>query len=232
MPVSCEPSRCINRLKIEVIEVKMVKTAKITAYLGQVEPCEIGLIPEKYWKTNVSVESLMEEFSMNAQEVYKKSGAAFLLNVRCKICANLMTAPNRTDAMSMISKAINKRRPVCCDPCRRDGMLAKGSITPFKTKANFAPKNNQTNKQEFYDSWEWTTIRYSTLLKYGKSCMVCGCQPGDERTGGGVVKLCVDHIKPISKHWDLRLDENNLQVLCMECNKGKGAWDETDHRPQ
>lgn len=62
--------------------------------------------------------------------------------------------------------------------------------------------------------------------------MVCGMEPGDPRVGGGTVKICVDHIKPISKHWELRLEESNLQVLCMECNKGKGAWDETDHRPK
>ena len=34
-------------------------------------------------------------------------------------------------------------------------------------------------------------------------------------------KIHVDHIKPKSKHWDLRLDINNLQVLCEDCNFGK-----------
>lgn len=45
------------------------------------------------------------------------------------------------------------------------------------------------------------------------------------------MKIVVDHIKPLSKFWHLRLERSNLQVLCDECNMGKGAWDETDHRP-
>jgi 5-methylcytosine-specific restriction endonuclease McrA len=49
---------------------------------------------------------------------------------------------------------------------------------------------------------------------------------------GNQVKIVVDHIKPLHHHWSLRLQKTNLQVLCDECNQGKGAWDETDHRPK
>jgi 5-methylcytosine-specific restriction endonuclease McrA len=35
-------------------------------------------------------------------------------------------------------------------------------------------------------------------------------------------RIEVDHIKPLSKHWDLRLRKDNLQVLCRDCNRGKG----------
>lgn len=41
---------------------------------------------------------------------------------------------------------------------------------------------------------------------------------------------CVDHIKPVRKYWHLRLDPDNLQVLCADCNRAKGNWDETDFR--
>jgi|TARA_B110000211_G_C13911774_1_gene478706 5-methylcytosine-specific restriction endonuclease McrA len=34
--------------------------------------------------------------------------------------------------------------------------------------------------------------------------------------------LNVDHIKPIKNYWNLRLDKNNLQILCKDCNKFKG----------
>jgi len=81
-----------------------------------------------------------------------------------------------------------------------------------------------TTKDEFYKSWEWTTLRMKILKRYGRVCMCCGAVPGF-----GVV-LNVDHIKPLSKYWELRLDPDNLQVLCHPCNKGKGAWDETDYR--
>jgi 5-methylcytosine-specific restriction endonuclease McrA len=42
--------------------------------------------------------------------------------------------------------------------------------------------------------------------------------------------VVVDHIRPIRHHWELRLDINNLQLLCDDCNKGKGSTDETDWR--
>jgi len=42
------------------------------------------------------------------------------------------------------------------------------------------------------------------------------------RTDGGT-RYHVDHIKPKSKYPDLAYDKTNLQVLCEECNIGKGA---------
>lgn len=76
----------------------------------------------------------------------------------------------------------------------------------------------------FLSSWEWTTLRYQTLKKYGRRCMCCGATPDDG------VKIHVDHVKPRRHYPELALDPGNLQVLCEDCNKGKGAWDETDFR--
>ena len=44
------------------------------------------------------------------------------------------------------------------------------------------------------------------------------------------IKLNVDHIKPRKKYPKLALDVDNLQVLCNECNHGKGNRDDTDWR--
>ena len=75
--------------------------------------------------------------------------------------------------------------------------------------------------QRFYESYDWRRLRYAIIQKYGRECMCCGAKN---------VQIHVDHIKPLRKNWDLRLDPDNLQVLCFECNHGKGNWDETDFR--
>jgi 5-methylcytosine-specific restriction endonuclease McrA len=78
----------------------------------------------------------------------------------------------------------------------------------------------------FYDSDEWKRFRYQILRHYGAVCMCCGATPADGK------KMHVDHIKPRSKYPDLALDLNNGQVLCEDCNIGKGNSDEIDYRPK
>lgn len=40
------------------------------------------------------------------------------------------------------------------------------------------------------------------------------------------------HIQPRKTHPHLALVLSNLQVLCHDCNHGKGNWDTTDWRPR
>lgn len=80
------------------------------------------------------------------------------------------------------------------------------------------------NSKEFLSSYEWRSLRMRVLKKYGRKCACCGATP----ESGSVMH--VDHIKPRRKYPELALDENNLQVLCEDCNHGKGNWDETDWR--
>ena len=75
-------------------------------------------------------------------------------------------------------------------------------------------KKTKTTKDNFYKSREWLELRYRVLRKSSAKCMLCGAS-SRERI------LHVDHIKPISKFPELILDENNLQVLCDQCNLGK-----------
>lgn len=100
---------------------------------------------------------------------------------------------------------------------------------PIKAKKSFVPKEAI---KEFYASWGWRTLRMETLKKYGAKCQCCGATPGHVAADGTAVRIVVDHIKPLSRHWHLRLEPENLQVLCDECNQGKGNWDQTDHRPR
>lgn len=78
-------------------------------------------------------------------------------------------------------------------------------------------------KNEFYASWEWKQLRLKALDHYGRKCMSCNDVNG---------KLCVDHIKSLATHWELRLDPSNLQVLCEECNQGKSFREKDYRRPE
>jgi 5-methylcytosine-specific restriction endonuclease McrA len=87
-----------------------------------------------------------------------------------------------------------------------------------------------STKESFYKSWDWRTLRMEVLKEQGRACKCCGSEPGMTDAAGNPVRIVVDHIKPISKFWHLRLDKSNLQILCDECNQGKGNWDQTDFR--
>ncbi len=76
----------------------------------------------------------------------------------------------------------------------------------------------------FYESDEWRLVRYEALKFNDGRCALCG----HGRSDG--VKLHVDHIKPRSKYPKLELSLSNLQVLCENCNAGKGARHADDWR--
>lgn len=76
----------------------------------------------------------------------------------------------------------------------------------------------------FYASREWKLARYDTLRRDGPRCTCCGRTPQD----GAVVN--VDHIVSLRVDWSRRLDPKNLQVLCDDCNEGKGARHSDDWR--
>ena len=76
----------------------------------------------------------------------------------------------------------------------------------------------------FLSSYEWRRIRMEALKLHGRMCQCCGASPAT----GAVMN--VDHIKPRKLFPALALTLDNLQVLCHECNHGKGNWDMTDWR--
>ena len=85
-------------------------------------------------------------------------------------------------------------------------------------------KKTSVASDSFLSTYEWRKVRMQALKKYGPVCQCCGATPAT----GAVMN--VDHIKPRKLFPSLALDVNNLQVLCHECNHGKGNWDQTDWR--
>lgn len=96
------------------------------------------------------------------------------------------------------------------------------------------PKSSHTpskqEKNDFYKSWEWRSARVKVLQRFSASCQLCGASSKHLDMTGEPVRVVVDHIYPLHTHWDMRLDASNLQVLCDECNQGKGAWNTSDFR--
>lgn len=80
------------------------------------------------------------------------------------------------------------------------------------------------NAQILYNSSEWQKLRYFVLSRDKGVCQLCGRGRKD-----GVV-LHIDHIVPLSVDWSKRLDPNNLQTLCEDCNLGKSNKDCIDWR--
>lgn len=70
----------------------------------------------------------------------------------------------------------------------------------------------------FYKTKKWRVLRYNAIKKGFGKCAACGAKN----------ELQVDHIKPRGRYPELEWDANNLQVLCIDCNIGKGAYHEDD----
>ena len=64
----------------------------------------------------------------------------------------------------------------------------------------------------FYNSSDWKILSRKRLQDDGYRCVKCKAIASE-----------VDHIKPIQtiEGWELRLDYNNLQSLCLECHNKK-----------
>lgn len=93
-------------------------------------------------------------------------------------------------------------------------------------KAPLMVEGVDVTSKEFLSTYAWRRLRMEALKKYGPKCMCCGATPAN----GAVMN--VDHIKPRKFYPNLALDLNNTQILCHDCNHGKGNWDKTDWRPE
>lgn len=78
---------------------------------------------------------------------------------------------------------------------------------------------------DFLSTKEWKRVRMDAIEKYSNVCMICGRRPPE-------ISINVDHIVPRALDWKLALTVDNLQILCAECNEGKGNRYTTDYRPE
>lgn len=103
--------------------------------------------------------------------------------------------------------------------------LSKGFTAPKKAKRNTANYNGNVNSDDFLSSYAWRNARYEAIKKNNGRCECCGASPKENN-----IVLHVDHIKSRRLFPELALDPSNFQVLCEDCNHGKGFLDQTDWR--
>lgn len=133
---------------------------------------------------------------------------------------------HRSDKKPRKEKTLKKTRVIqnlvihCDAPVKRRAPFVTRVTEPKRQER----KNSYVMGDEFLQSYEWRKLRMVALTKYGARCQCCGASPAN----GAVMN--VDHIKPRRIYPELALDIENLQVLCGECNHGKGNWDMTDWR--
>lgn len=92
-----------------------------------------------------------------------------------------------------------------------------------KAEGNYVSAASMSS-EKFYKSKAWLDLRYRVLVLKGNRCEACGKGPKDGAT------IQVDHIQARYIHPELAFDIANLQVLCRDCNQGKGTKDQTNWR--
>lgn len=99
---------------------------------------------------------------------------------------------------------------------KKKSKRAKRRSQDFTCRTADLVKAIRSAKEDFFQSRAWQARRYEVLRLNNGRCELCG---RGKRDG---VSLHVDHIKPRSKFPQLALELSNLQVLCEDCNMGKG----------
>jgi 5-methylcytosine-specific restriction endonuclease McrA len=128
------------------------------------------------------------------------------------------SSPSRNNEKQIADakKKLNRRKAVKASKTKLKEKLKATNITLLNnyTISKYVP--NMGNK--FYSTKEWRELRWQVLSTSTGQCSVCGRSHKVHK-----VILHVDHILPRSKYPELELSLNNMQVLCEDCNLGKGA---------
>ncbi|HVX91213.1 MAG TPA: HNH endonuclease [Candidatus Paceibacterota bacterium] len=145
-------------------------------------------------------------------------------SLRFRLARSLVILGEKPPLRKETRNALERTNPELVEALVGIKILGKLDVVagPPKPRGLGTPKIKADKAARFYESYSWRKLRYEVLKGFGRKCMLCGQDKG---------VFHVDHIKPLRKYWELRLVKENLQILCEECNHGKGNWDETDWRP-
>jgi len=89
-------------------------------------------------------------------------------------------------------------------------LFNQGYTPEYVTKILGYTRQDEVRHQRRLNGYVRPKLRFKVLERDGCKCVYCGAER----------YLEIDHIIPLSKGGKTNL--NNLQTLCMKCNKGKG----------
>jgi len=90
----------------------------------------------------------------------------------------------------------------------------KKEITkPLRIKNDYSDREFENKLHDFYNSKEWRELRTEVKKELTNICPVCGSEEN----------LVAEHIKPVRHFWEERLNKENIQLLCHDCNIEKGS---------
>jgi len=96
--------------------------------------------------------------------------------------------------------------------------LSKNEVTKLD-KNGFKLNSETVSKRQalaFYKTAEWKALSAQLRKDSGPTCVMCD----RDFKKYGLTKNA-DHIKPLMYAWSARLDPENIQIICSECNKAK-----------
>ena len=126
--------------------------------------------------------------------------------------------------MNIGKKLANKERQRIAALKRKNALLRKSNNELSEEWKARKLRGIRVESDAFLQTYEWRKVRMEALKEYGAKCQCCGTTPAH----GAIMN--VDHIKPRKLFPSFALDINNLQILCHDCNHGKGNWDMTNFK--
>ena len=162
---------------------------------------------------NAALDALVAKVRAQYPQMAGMSLHALLKKCRKELGLGLRRANKRSQKIAVLRLFLGEKGPAA---------VSVPAAAPVVSEPKPAKQQRRRYREDaFFDSREWKELRYKAIKLHGRKCMACGCEGGE---------IHVDHIKPRSKFPELALTLENLQILCADCNLGKGAWDQTDWR--
>lgn len=126
-------------------------------------------------------------------------------------------------AWNRIRRAPKKRAEKMAKLRKRWAVIHRKHRKEKEKDADMAKRRNRfvmaasMRSDDFYKTLEWKEFRIQVLQEYESRCFACGRTPFDG------VSIQVDHIKPRWIYPEFAFSMWNMQILCADCNQGKGT---------